>query len=69
VPVTVTGMYRVMRKGSYLIRPGYDVTVYCDEPIETAGLTRRDVPALIERVRAVMRARLDAYWADDSRTA
>jgi 1-acyl-sn-glycerol-3-phosphate acyltransferase len=33
VPVTVTGMYRVMRKGSYLLRPGYDVTVYCDEPI------------------------------------
>ena len=37
VPVTVTGMYRVMRKGSYLIRPGYDVTVYCDAPIETRG--------------------------------
>jgi 1-acyl-sn-glycerol-3-phosphate acyltransferase len=63
VPVTVTGMYRVMRKGSYLIRPGHEVTVYCDAPIETAGLTRRDVPALIERVRAVIQGRLDAYWA------
>jgi 1-acyl-sn-glycerol-3-phosphate acyltransferase len=62
VPVTVTGMYRVMRKGSYLIRPGHEVTVYCDEPIETAGMSRRDVPALIERVRGVMQARLDAYW-------
>jgi 1-acyl-sn-glycerol-3-phosphate acyltransferase len=62
VPVTVTGMYRVMRKGSYLIRPGYDVTVYCDEPIETAGLTRRDVPALIDRVRQVMTNRLEGYW-------
>jgi len=62
VPVTVTGMYRVMRKGSYLIRPGHEVTVYCDEPIETAGLSRRDVPALIERVRRTMQARLDAYW-------
>jgi 1-acyl-sn-glycerol-3-phosphate acyltransferase len=62
VPVTVTGMYRVMRKGSYLIRPGHEVTVYCDEPIETAGMSRRDIPALIERVRAVMQGRLDAYW-------
>jgi 1-acyl-sn-glycerol-3-phosphate acyltransferase len=64
VPVTVTGMYRVMRKGSYLIRPGYDVTVYCDEPIETAELTRREVPALIDRVRGVMQARLDAYFSE-----
>ena len=67
VPVTVTGMYRVMRKGSYLIRPGHEVTVYCDEPIETAGLSRRDVPALVERVRATMQARLDAYWAGSDR--
>jgi len=64
VPVTVTGMYRVMRKGSYLIRPGYDVTVYCDEPIETAGLGRRDVPALIDRVRGVREARLESYWCE-----
>jgi 1-acyl-sn-glycerol-3-phosphate acyltransferase len=62
VPVTVTGAYRVMRKGSLLLRPGYDITVYCDEPIETAGLGRRDLPALIERVRAVMQGRLDTYW-------
>jgi 1-acyl-sn-glycerol-3-phosphate acyltransferase len=62
VPVTVTGMYRVMRKGSYLIRPGHQVTVYCDEPIETAGLSRRDVPALVERVSGAMQGRLDTYW-------
>lgn len=64
VPVTVTGMYRVMRKGSYLIRPGYDVTVYCDAPIETRGTTRRDLPELMERVRSTMQARLDAYWSE-----
>ena len=68
VPVTVTGMYRVMRKGSYLIRPGHEVTVYCDEPIETTGLSRRDVPALVERVRGIMQARLDAYWHESSGT-
>jgi 1-acyl-sn-glycerol-3-phosphate acyltransferase len=64
VPVTVTGIYRVMRKGSYLIRPGYDVTVYCDAPIETRGTSRKDLPELMERVRSTMQARLDAYWSE-----
>lgn len=63
VPVTVTGMYRVMRKGSLLIRPGYEVTVYCDAPIETAGTSRKQLPELIERVRSAMTRRLDAYWS------
>lgn len=66
VPVTVTGMYRVMRKGSFLIRPGYDVTVYCDAPIETGAMTRRDLPALMDRVRRTMQVRLDAYWQETS---
>jgi 1-acyl-sn-glycerol-3-phosphate acyltransferase len=64
VPVTVTGMYRVMRKGSLLIRPGHEVTVYCDRPIETVGLTRKDVPELMSRVRAAIDSRLDAYWRE-----
>ena len=68
VPVTVTGMYRVMRKGSLLIRPGHRVTVYCDQPIETAGLSVRQVPELMERVRAVISARLDAYWNGSERS-
>ena len=63
IPVTVTGMYRVMRKGSLLIRPGHDVTVYCDAPIETAGTSRRELRSLMDRVAHVMNERLDAYWA------
>jgi len=63
VPVTVTGMYRVMRKGSLLIRPGHEVTVYCDAPIETAGKKKTDREALVEAVRSVMTRRLEAYWA------
>jgi len=62
VPVTVTGMYRVMRKGTLLIRPGYDVTVYCDAPIQTVGMSKRELPELMQRVRDVMTARLDHYW-------
>jgi 1-acyl-sn-glycerol-3-phosphate acyltransferase len=66
VPVTVTGMYRVMRKGSWLIRPGHDVTVYCDAPIETQGLKPKDIPALMTQVRETMMARLRDYWAQSS---
>ena len=62
VPVAVTGMYRVMRKGSWLIRPGYTVTVYVEKPIPTAGLTDAEIPALAEQVREVIASRVDAYW-------
>ena len=64
VPVTVTGMYRVMRKGSFLIRPGHEVTVHCGAPIETNGLSRKDVPRLIEQVQLAIESRLDAYWRE-----
>ena len=64
--MTVTGMYRVMRKGSLLIRPGYDVTVYCDAPIETAGTTRAELPRIIEEVRAAMERRISDYYATSS---
>jgi 1-acyl-sn-glycerol-3-phosphate acyltransferase len=40
VPVTVTGMFEVMRKGEPYINPGRVVTVYMDEPIETRGLPK-----------------------------
>jgi len=62
VPVTVTGMYRVMRKGSLMIRPGYDVTVYCDKPIETTDYARGETTRLMQDVGSVMRRRLDDYW-------
>lgn len=66
VPVTVTGLYRVMRKGSSLIHPGHQVTVYCDAPIETKDMARTDLPLLVARVRDAMNARLDAYWDEQS---
>jgi 1-acyl-sn-glycerol-3-phosphate acyltransferase len=63
VPVTVTGMYRVMRKGSWLIRPGHEVTVYCDAPVSTVGLKRRDLPDVIASVQRTIEGRLAEYWA------
>jgi len=62
VPVTVTGMYRVMRKGSLLIRPGHEVTVYCDAPIETAHTQRAELPRIMAQVHALMARRLADYY-------
>jgi 1-acyl-sn-glycerol-3-phosphate acyltransferase len=59
VPVAVTGMYRVMHKGSWVIHPGADVTVWCEEPVPTAGLSDDQIPALVERVRAAIARRVD----------
>jgi 1-acyl-sn-glycerol-3-phosphate acyltransferase len=62
-PVTVTDMYLVMHKGSYLIRPRNWVTIYFDDPAEIAGLSPRDLPELTARVHQTMSNRLEAYWA------
>ncbi len=64
VPVAVTGMYEVMRKGSYLLRPGRDVTVYVEKPIPTLGLSDDEIPALAAKTQRVVAARVDAYWRD-----
>lgn len=62
VPVAVTGTFDLMRPGSLMLRPGNDITVYCDAPIPTKGLTDAEIPALAERARQVVAARIDAYW-------
>ncbi len=63
IPVAVTGMFEVMRKGSWLIRPGHEVTVHCCAPVPTAGLSDEEIPALVERVRAVIAGKVDEYYA------
>ena len=62
VPVTITGMFEVMRKGEPYINPGHEVTVYVDEPIETKGMPKGKLPELTERVRSLIAARVDAYY-------
>jgi len=69
-PTTVTGMYDVMRKGSLRIRLGKEVTVYIDEPVETAGLTDAQVPELVDHVHSVISSRVDAWFEQrDAREA
>ncbi|MDQ3032321.1 MAG: 1-acyl-sn-glycerol-3-phosphate acyltransferase [Myxococcota bacterium] len=62
VPVTVTGAYDMMRKGSLVIRPGHTITVHVDAPIETEGLNDDEIPALMERVHGQMSQHVDDYW-------
>lgn len=62
-PVAVTGAYDLMRKGSATIRP-VDITVYVEEPFETAGLSDDEVVALAARVEEVVKRRVDDYWRE-----
>jgi 1-acyl-sn-glycerol-3-phosphate acyltransferase len=63
VPVAVTGMFEVMRKGEPYINPGHQVVVYFDEPVETKGLDEHEIPALVERIQRTVASRVDAYYA------
>ncbi len=52
VPVSVTGMYEILRKGSNLFRLGDEVTVHCGAPVELAGLSDEELDAAIVRIHA-----------------
>jgi 1-acyl-sn-glycerol-3-phosphate acyltransferase len=63
VPVAVTGMYEVMRKGEPYIHPGRRVTVYVERPIESSSYAKHELPQLIEQVRRTISDRVDTYYA------
>jgi 1-acyl-sn-glycerol-3-phosphate acyltransferase len=62
VPVAVTGMFEVMRKGAPYIHPGREVTVHVERPIETRGIPKSAIAELTHEVRRVIAARVDAYY-------
>ncbi|MET0339783.1 MAG: lysophospholipid acyltransferase family protein [Polyangiales bacterium] len=64
VPVSVTGMFEVLRKGQPYIHPGKRVTVYVDQPVETKGRRKGELPQLIEQVQQTIARRVDAYYDD-----
>jgi 1-acyl-sn-glycerol-3-phosphate acyltransferase len=53
VPVSVVGAFEFNKKTSWLLRPG-TVTVYLHDVIETKDLRKEDVPALRDRVHAII---------------
>jgi 1-acyl-sn-glycerol-3-phosphate acyltransferase len=62
VPVAVTGMFEVMRKGQPYIRPGLRVTVYLERPVETKGVPLSELPKLIESVQKTVAKRVDDFY-------
>ncbi|MBZ5702010.1 MAG: 1-acyl-sn-glycerol-3-phosphate acyltransferase [Acidobacteriia bacterium] len=60
VPVTVVGSFEHHRTGDWMLRPA-TITVYIHDTIETKGLAKDDVPALRDRVRAIIAAPLDEW--------
>jgi 1-acyl-sn-glycerol-3-phosphate acyltransferase len=49
VPVSIVGSFDFNRKTSWMLRPGR-VVVYLHDTIETAGLEKKDIPKLRDRV-------------------
>ena len=62
VPVAVTGWYETARKGSWILRPGYTVTVHCLKPIPTAHLSDDGIKEVTEQAHAAVSQVINDYW-------
>jgi len=60
VPVSLVGSYKHFRTGRWILEPT-TISVHLHETIETSGLRKEDVPALRERVHAIIAAPIDAW--------
>jgi 1-acyl-sn-glycerol-3-phosphate acyltransferase len=58
VPVSLVGSFEHHRTGHWMLWPAI-ITVYFHDTIETKGLAKEDVPALRDRVRAIISAPLE----------
>ncbi len=64
VPVSIVGSFEFNRKDRWWLHPS-KIVVHIHETIETKGLRKEDVPALRDRVRAIMCAPVDAYYKEE----
>ena len=60
VPVSLVGSFKHHRTGHWMLWPA-TVRVYLHDTIETKGMTKRDVPALRDRVREVISAPVEEW--------
>jgi len=58
VPMSIVGAYEFSRKGSWMLYPS-KIVVYLHDTIETKGLSKHDVDALMERVRQIVSKPVD----------
>jgi 1-acyl-sn-glycerol-3-phosphate acyltransferase len=61
-PVSMVGSFQHHRTGHWMLWPA-TITIYLHDVIETKGLTKQDVPALRDRVRAIISGPIEASLA------
>jgi 1-acyl-sn-glycerol-3-phosphate acyltransferase len=61
VPVSTVGSFEFNRKDRWWLHPS-NIVVHIHDTIETAGMKKSDVDAMIERVHAIMSAPVDTYY-------
>jgi len=66
VPVSLVGSFQHLRTGKWMLRPA-KITVYLHDTVETKNLTKEDVPALRDRVRAIISAPLGETYVVKAR--
>jgi 1-acyl-sn-glycerol-3-phosphate acyltransferase len=63
VPASLVGSFHHLRTGQWVLRPT-TITVVLHDTIETKGMKKEDVPALVERVREAVAAPVEEYLAE-----
>jgi len=61
VPVTILDAYQVLNERKHLARPGV-VHVVVGQPISLQGITRSELPALMEKVHLEIELQFDLKW-------
>lgn len=59
IPVSIVGSFQHHRTGHWMLWPA-TITIHLHDVIETKGMTKKDVPALRDRVHAIVSAPVDA---------
>jgi 1-acyl-sn-glycerol-3-phosphate acyltransferase len=60
VPASLVGSFEHHRTGHWMLWPA-TITVVIHDPIDTAGLTKEDVPALRDRIRQIIASPIEAH--------
>jgi 1-acyl-sn-glycerol-3-phosphate acyltransferase len=63
-PISIVGSFQHHSTGHWMLRPA-TITIHLHDTIETKGLSKQDVPALRDRVRAIISAPIDASLPRD----
>ncbi|MCS6804904.1 MAG: lysophospholipid acyltransferase family protein [Acidobacteriota bacterium] len=65
VPMSIVGSYEFNRKGSWMLYPS-KIVVYIHDTIETTGMTKHEIDALVERVHRIVSRPVDQAMGIES---